>query len=706
MPTKNEIKEFLKQKAMRPVSFTDICDRMKLSSPERRSMRRTIRQMVDSGEIMRTRTGCYGLPDEMNLITGYFEAHRDGFGFVIQEKPNERDIFIPARKTLGAMDNDRVVARIENAEKRDGRIVRIIERAHTRIAGIFEADRTGFYVRPKKRAVQFDLYIPGSEKGSAKDGDMVIAEVVAYPTETRPAAGRVVKVLKRPVSPREDVEAIIEELHLPKRFPHDALVEARSLRMEEDPGAMLRRDLRDMTTFTIDGEKARDFDDAVSIKKKRNGYTLWVHIADVGYFVKWDTPLDTEARDRGTSVYFPDRVIPMLPKELSEELCSLKPEVERFAFSVEMDFDSQGRRTRASFYPSTIVSNERMTYTSVKKIVVDNDSNERKKYEHILDDLDMMSELAGLIKDVRAKRGSLDFDLPEPEVLLDIQGNPEAIVASERNFAHMMIEEFMVAANEAVAEFIEAQAVPSLYRIHEEPDISKMQDVSKMLRVLGVSAGRSVMQPRDFSGVLNSARRKKDFAGSVKEEILNHIILRSLKQARYSTINVKHFGLASKCYTHFTSPIRRYPDLVVHRILRELLTDRRLSDARMSELNNILPDIAFSSSRTERRAADAEMDVIAAMKAWFMKDRIGEEFEGRVISVAQHGLKIRLKDFYVEGFLHVSYMTDDYYQYDEKNISLAGLHKKRSFSIGSSIIVRIDRVDIEEREIALGMADR
>ncbi|MBN2655092.1 MAG: ribonuclease R, partial [Nitrospirae bacterium] len=556
----------------------------------------------------------------------------------------------------------------------------------------------------KKRSVQFDLYIPGAEKGKAKDGDFVIAEVVSYPTESRPAAGRIIKVLKSPETPAEDIEAIIEGLHLPKRFSHEVLSEARSLKMSEKPGSLTRKDLRDLLTVTIDGERAKDFDDAVSIKKKKDGWKLWVHIADVGYFVEWDSALDAEARSRGTSVYFPDRVIPMLPKELSEDLCSLKPNLERFAFSVEIDFDSSGARSGASFYPSLIVSNERMTYTSVKKIVVDHDAGERKKYAHVSDDLDLMAELAGLIKDKRAKRGSLDFDLPEPEVLLDIRGNPEAIIASERSFAHMLIEEFMIAANEVVAEFLEHKGVPSLYRIHEEPDLSRMQDVSRAVRPLGVSVPGSGLKPSDFASILNSARRKKDFSGSVEEEILNHIILRSLKQARYSTVNVGHFGLASASYTHFTSPIRRYPDLVVHRILRELLTSKKLEPSVTGTLNNILPEIASSSSMAERRADEAEMDVIAAMKAWFMKDKVGDEFEGRVISVAQHGLKIRLRDFYVEGFLHVSYMTDDYYQYDEKNICLFGLHKKRRFAIGSSIKVRIDRVDLQDREIVLGMA--
>lgn len=706
MLSPKDLLNFLRVKAMRPLSFREICDKLKLSSPERRLLRKLVKQLVASGDMVKTRSGLYGLPQEMSLITGHFEAHRDGFGFVIQDKPGQRDIFIPARKTLGAMDNDRVVARIENAEKRDGRVVRIIQRAHTKITGIFESDRTGFYVRPKKRSVQFDLYIPASEKGRAKDGDPVIAEVVSYPTESRPAAGRIIKVLKSPETPREDVEAIIEGLHLPKRFSAEVLKEARSLSMTEKPGSLARKDLRDIVTMTIDGERARDFDDAVSIRKKKDGWTLWVHIADVGYFVEWGSLLDEDARARGTSVYFPDHVIPMLPKELSEDLCSLKPGVERFAFSVELDFDSSGSRTDASFYPSLIVSNERMTYSSVKKIILDRDAHERERYQHITHDLDLMSELAGLIKDKRSKRGSLDFDLPEPEVLLDIQGNPEAIVAAERTFAHMLIEEFMIAANEAVAEYLESKGVPSLYRIHEEPDLSKMQDVARAVRPLGISVSATGLKPQDFAQILSSARRKKDFAGSVKEEILNHIILRSLKQARYSTLNVGHFGLASKSYTHFTSPIRRYPDLVVHRILRELIGSGRLDSESSGMLASILPDIASSSSMAERRADEAEMDVVAAMKAWFMRDKIGDEFEGRVISVAQHGLKIRLIDFYIEGFLHVSYMNDDYYQYDEKNICLTGLHKKRRFAIGSSMNVRIDRVDIEEREIVLGMAGK
>ncbi len=308
-----------------------------------------------------------------------------------------------------------------------------------------------------------------------------------------------------------------------------------------------------------------------------------------------------------------------------------------------------------------------------------------------------MGELCNILKSRRLKRGSLDFDLPEPEVLLDIQGNPEAIIRAERNFAHMIIEEFMIAANEAVAEHLEGLNIPSIYRIHEEPDPMKLEDIMKIISSLKILKKTKAIVPKDFPELI------KQIQGTPEEEIINHMILRSLKQARYSPVNVGHFGLASESYTHFTSPIRRYSDLVVHRILREVLAKKHLSDKRIKELESVLPDIAFHSSRMERQADEAERAVLNAMKVWFMKDKVGEEFEGKVVSVTSYGLKIRLKDYYVEGFLHVSYMTDDFYQYDEKSLSLYGIHKKKRFTIGKELTVRIDRVDIEEREIVLGI---
>lgn len=698
MITKDSLISFFKEKVTQPLSFHEIVFKLNLTPPERRKLKRFLREMVDDGDIVRTRKGLYGPAEEMNLVTGYFEAHRDGYGFVILEKPGERDVFIPSRATLGAMDNDRVVARIENRRRREGTIIRILERAHARIVGTFEAGRAGFYVRPKNKSVPFDLYIAPKEKGKAKDGDSVIAEIISYPTDKRPPAGRIIKILKKPETPRDEVEGIIDELNLPGRFPHSVIEEAKSLYAEGIGNREhKRKDLRSLPTVTIDGERAKDFDDAISIQKTDDVYKLWVHIADVGFFVGWDSLIDKEARKRGTSVYFPDRVIPMLPKELSEDLCSLKPKVERMAFTVEMDFDTHGGKLDAKFYPSIINSNERMTYTSVKKIIVDEDAKERERYDYLLSDFELMGELCNILKSRRLKRGSLDFDLPEPEVLLDIQGNPEAIIRAERNFAHMIIEEFMIAANEAVAEHLEGLNIPSIYRIHEEPDPMKLEDIMKIISSLKILKKTKAIVPKDFPELI------KQIQGTPEEEIINHMILRSLKQARYSPVNVGHFGLASESYTHFTSPIRRYSDLVVHRILREVLAKKHLSDKRIKELESVLPDIAFHSSRMERQADEAERAVLNAMKVWFMKDKVGEEFEGKVVSVTSYGLKIRLKDYYVEGFLHVSYMTDDFYQYDEKSLSLYGIHKKKRFTIGKELTVRIDRVDIEEREIVLGI---
>jgi ribonuclease R len=697
MLTKEFLISFFKEKVSNPLSFKEIARSLKLSPPESRRLKKYLRELVKKGEIVRTRKGLYGPVEEMNLVTGRFEMHKEGYGFVISERPGERDIFVPARATLGAMDNDRVVVRIENRTKREGSIIRILQRAYTRIAGTFEIGRYGFYVRPKKRSLPFDIFVAPDKKGNAKNGDNVIAEIIDYPTNKRPPTAKIVKVLKKPESPLDEVELIIDELTLPRRFPHDVIEEARSLYKKGLESEQKRKDLRNLKTVTIDGERAKDFDDAISIEKKDDIYKLWVHIADVGFFVRWNSLIDLEARKRGTSVYFPDRVIPMLPKELSEDLCSLKSNVDRYAFTVEIDIDNKGNRLNTRFYPSIINSNERMTYTTVKKILVDQEEKERKRYDYLLRDFELMGELCNILKSKRMKRGSLDFDLPEPEVLLDIQGNPEAIIKAERNFAHMIIEEFMICANETVAEYLESLDIPNIYRVHEEPDITKIEEILKVIRALGILKAYKGIKPKDFSHILGLIK------GTAEEEIINHMILRSLKRARYSTINVGHFGLASKSYSHFTSPIRRYPDLVVHRILREVLTKRHLSDKRVKELESILPEIAFHSSVTERQADEAEMAVLDAMRVWFIKDRVGDIFEGRIVSVTPYALKIRLKDVFIDGFLHVSFMTDDFYQYDENTMTLYGIKRKKRFSIGKDVTVRVERVDMEEREVVFGL---
>ncbi len=691
MLTKESVSAFFRGKSGKPMSFRDIVSAMELSRPEARALKRVLREMLRSGEVVLTRRGLYGPAEDMNLITGHFESHRDGFGFVISEKPGERDIFIPPGGTMGSMNGDRVIARVENWKRRGGRIIRVLERAHARIAGRLDVTLTAIYVRPKNKSIPFDIHIAPKDRNDARHGDNVVAEIISYPTDKRPPSGKVIKIIGKPEDPKSEIEAIIDEFSLPRRFPKSAADETKLLRAEREPREK-RKDLRDLPTVTIDGERARDFDDAVSISRTDKGYLLWVHIADVGHYVPWGSALDIEARKRGTSVYFPDRVIPMLPKELSEDLCSLKPGVERFAFTVEMEFDISGVRISRKFYPSIIQSNDRMTYTAVRKLLIDRDEEERTRYSHLLDVFEQMGKLCEILRKKRLSRGSLDFDLPEPEILLDLQGNPEAIIKAERNFAHIIIEEFMIAANEAVAEHLEGLAAPSLYRIHEEPDPLKLEEIMKVVKPLSRS-GKKTIRPGDFSELLKSIK------GTPAEEVINYIILRSLKQARYSAINVGHFGLASESYTHFTSPIRRYPDLVVHRILREVISKKHLSDKRTKELSTMLPDIAYTSSRMERLSDEAEREVIDAMRVWFMKDRVGDEFGGKIVGVTPFGVRVRLDEYYVEGFIHVSYLTDDFYQYNENTMTLFGRNTRKTFRIGQELTLRLDRVDMEEREL-------
>lgn len=698
MVNREAIRAFFRERSARPLPFREIVRLMGISRSEARALKRALRELVADGTIVRTRKGLYGPAGDMGLVTGTFEAHRDGYGFVVPEAPGEQDCFIPPRATLGAMNGDRVVARVESVRRREGRIVRILDRAQNRIAGRFTVDRGVFTVIPKGRSRSIDLRVAPRDRGGARNGDTVIAEIISFPEPGRQPAARVVKVIEQPADPKAEIELIIDEFSLPRRFPPGVAAAARGLTEQDEPaeGPRRRKDLRRLTTVTIDGERARDFDDAVSIGLIEQGYRLWVHIADVSAYVLWDSVIDLEARKRGTSVYFPDRVIPMLPRELSEDLCSLKPGVDRRAFTAEMDFDRTGRRTSAKFYRSIIRSDERMTYTSVRKVLIDQDEQERARYDRLLRDFELMGELCGILRSCRLERGSLDFDLPEPEVVLDLQGSPEAILRAERNFAHMIIEEFMIAANEAVAEHLEGLGAPCLYRIHEPPDPAKMDDLCRLIRSCG-GPGKRRLSAADFPSLLKATR------GMPEEEVVHYLLLRSLKQARYATKNAGHFGLASRSYAHFTSPIRRYPDLVVHRILSETIGKKALPEKRKNALEALLPEIAFSSSRAERLADDAEHEVVDAMRVWYMMNRVGEEFEGTVVGVTPYGLRVRLREAFVDGFLHVSNLNDDFYQYNERTMRLTGRHTNRSFRIGQEIRVRLDRVDRQEREIHFGV---
>jgi ribonuclease R len=686
------------KKKPRPLSFKEISGLLGIRRAEERVLKRVLREMLHTGELIMTRKGLYAPSGELNLIRGYFEAH-EGYGFVIPDAPGTPDLFIPPPATMGAMDYDRVIARAEPPGGK-GRVIRILDRfiQGKNITGTLEKTRTGCFVKPSSRRMQFDIHIPPEECRGLVNGQKVAVELKDYPSPQRHATGRIVRALKQAEKPIEEIDAVIDEFSLPRKFPREVMEEAKTARAKKDTAR--RKDLTPLPTITIDGERARDFDDAVSIKLTEIGYRLWVHIADVSAYVPWESAIDLEARDRGTSFYFPDRVIPMLPKELSEDLCSLLPDQERLAFTVEMDFDRYGKRYGEKFYPSTIKSDERMTYTDVARILDETHPDLMQRYDYLLKDFELMKELSALLRERRLKRGSLDFDLPEPEILLDLQGRPENIIRSERNLAHVLIEEFMIAANECVAEFLSEHQVPAIYRIHEEPEPDKIEEILR----IGKSLLKTRTSNKDSQAIHEVLEAARD---TPKEELLSQIILRSLKQARYSTKDAGHFGLASEHYTHFTSPIRRYPDLVVHRVLKEALrTKRAVLDAdKEAQLKELLPELAFTSSRMERVSDDSERAVLKAMKAWFMKDRVGEEFHGKIIGVASYGLRVRFEEFYIEGLVHVSAVTDDFYIFDEENFMLRGRHTGRKFRIGDAITVRVDRVDIDEKEIYLGIVD-
>ncbi len=694
IPDKESLLNFLKTETDRPVSLREIAKEFEIPKHESRALKQILKSVITSGDILKTRSGLYGAAEKMNLVTGFFEAHRDGYGFVLPDKIGEQDIFIPPRKTSGAMSGDRVIARIESLKKREGRIIKILERGQKNIVGKLCYGKNFYYVKPKSKKIPFDIYISPKAKAHARTGDTVVVELTSYPTVARPPEGRVLKIIPAADTPKLEIDTIVEDYSLQHRFPTAVLEDTRSL--TEKLSAHGRIDCRRLLTVTIDGEMAKDFDDAVSVEKTVHGFILLVHIADVSHYVPWDSALDLEARKRGNSVYFPDRVIPMLPEKLSNNLCSLVPKSDRLTFTVEMHFDKEGRLTGKDFYPSIINSNERMTYTAVSKILVDNDPDEREKYDYLLESFEIMAELSELIRKHRINRGSLDFDLPEPEVLLDIQGKPEAIIKAARTLSHMLIEDFMIAANEAVASHLEKLGLPSIYRIHEKPDEEKIEGLKKVFNALSLKAKKT--GTKAFHDILKQAK------GKTAESLINTLLLRSLKQAKYSTENIGHFGLASKSYTHFTSPIRRYPDLVIHRILKDAIGKKKPSDRKQKYLKKLLPEIAFQSSRTERTADEAEREVIKAMRVWFMENKVGDEYEGVITDITPYGLKVQLKDFFIEGFLHVSYMPDDYYKFDEDRYRLVGRHRKKVFTIGNKINVRIERVDIEEREIIMAMA--
>jgi len=696
--TRDDILKLMQDKAYRPLLLKELIGLFNVSRKERPVFKEMIGDMLEKGLIVKIRGDRYGLPGKMNLITGVLQGHPDGYGFVKSDLEGEADLFVPKRNMMGAMHNDRVVARIESADRGgrlEGRIIRILERFHSRIVGRFERGKNFGFVIPSDRKISHDIYIPPKLFNKAKDGDVVVAKIIAYPQKTRNPEGEIIKVLGRSSTPGIDTGMIIEEYELPTEFPEDVITEAEALPGEVAESMLKERvDLRSLKTVTIDGERAKDFDDAVSIERLPDGrFRLWVHIADVSYYVPWGSELDNESYNRGTSVYLPDRVIPMFPERLSNHICSLNPREDRLTLTAEMMFDGNGNRINYKIYESVINSNERMTYTAVKEILEDEDSKIISRYSDLIETFHLMRELCLKLRAKRMGRGSIDFDLPEPEIILDLQSKTINIVRSERNIAHQIIEEFMLAANETIAQHMGNKEIPFIYRVHESPDEDKITEFNEFMEDLGYKFKLNHQQPKTFQRLLNKLE------GKTEETLINQLLLRSMKQARYSTENIGHFGLASEHYTHFTSPIRRYPDLIVHRLIKEVSKNRRVKEDRRSMLDAKLKDIAKHSSERERLSMEAEREVVELKKLEFMQDKIGSEYDGVISGVVAFGFFVELEDILVEGLVRVTSMYDDFYRFEERQHRLAGDRTDKVYRLGDKVRVRVDKVDMEKRKI-------
>lgn len=626
-----------------------------------------------------------------------------GFGFVIPTDPNEPDIFIPREGLSTAMHGDQVVVRIvENStegRKAEGRISKILQRANLHVAGLFQVKRGWMSVRPAQAKIAAEISVPKRDANGARAGDEVLVEITRWPQTDKKAQGKVIEILGRQGDPGVDVLALMTAHGLPREFLPETIAAAEKIPAtiaESDLRA--RRDLRDLPVVTIDSEDAKDLDDAVYVEAiGPQRYRLGVHIADVSHYVREGGPLDREARQRGTSTYLVDRVIPMLPARLSNGICSLNQGEDRLTLSIAMDMDAQGHILAYDIFPAVIRVRTRLTYTIVRGILAEQDGGLRSDYASLVPMLETMEKLAASLRQKRLRRGAIDFDLPELKVKLSEAGRPMGIEKRVRTVAESIIEEFMLAANETVAEHMNRLNIPFVYRVHADPDPEKMLKLADLLRSVGQHPGAwTNVKPRDLQQALLRLQ------GQPEEKMISAVMLRSLKQARYETENAGHFGLAAEYYTHFTSPIRRYPDLIVHRLIHETLAGP-LALARRDHLTALLPQIAADSSDRERAAAEAERESVDMKTAEYMTQFIGEEFAATISGVTAFGLFVELENG-VEGLVHISVLDDDYYVYQEDQLCLIGQRSKKRYRLGDAITVRLVGAQPAERTIDFALA--
>ena len=680
----------------KPLRRQQIAQQFGLESADNlEALRRRLRAMERDGQLLFNRRQKYCLVNSKDLIAGRVLGHADGFGFV---KPDDgsADLFLSPREMKSLMHNDRVVVRVAGLDRkgrREGALVEILERNTKQVVGRLLKERGFIYVVPDNNKITQDILIPKEEVGKAKKGQIVVAEIIQHPSNHRQAIGRIVEILGKHMAPGMEIEMALRSHDLPFQWPDEVTQETKPLTKEVPEDAKENRvDIRELPLVTIDGEDARDFDDAVYCQKTSKGWKLLVAIADVSHYVQINTALDTEAKNRSTSVYFPEQVIPMLPEILSNGLCSLNPEVDRLCMVCELYINEEGRVIRSGFFNAVMRSHARLTYTNVAKILVDGNKALSKKYASLVPQLEELYNLFKVMRKQREIRGAMDFDTQDTQIIFGADRKIEKIIPTERNDAHKLIEEFMITANMAAARFLIRKKMPHLLRVHEGPGTEKLLNLKSFLNELGlVLGGGDKPTPLDYMHLLNSVHGRAD------AHLIQTVLLRSMSQAVYSPETKGHFGLALEAYAHFTSPIRRYPDLLVHRAIKHCLDNKPVESFFYG-----IPDMVVLGehcSTNERRADEATRDVVNWLKCEFIMDKIGDEFKGIITAVTGFGFFVELEKVYVEGLVHISNLPQDYFHFDAKTHQLQGERTGVRFRLGDKVRVRVARVDLDEKKI-------